>query len=118
MQESEPKLASSAYVCILVFNAGKSHHEARGNRYEKFKSLITKLALRSPMRSNKTMKNIRRYCRLVALLGTLPFLVPCSPGAQKSAGSREYLVYIGTYTRDNSKGIYVCRLDAATGKLS
>ena len=32
--------------------------------------------------------------------------------------SREYLVYIGTYTRQDSKGIYVCRLDAATGKLS
>jgi 6-phosphogluconolactonase len=70
------------------------------------------------MRSNKTMKNLRRYHRFLALLGTLPFLVPCSPGAQKSAGSREYLVYIGTYTRENSKGIYTCRLDAATGKLS
>ncbi len=27
-------------------------------------------------------------------------------------------MYIGTYTRENSKGIYVCRLDAATGQVS
>ena len=27
------------------------------------------------------------------------------------------LVYIGTYTGPNSQGIYVCRLDLATGKL-
>jgi 6-phosphogluconolactonase len=64
------------------------------------------------------MKNIRRFSRFLALLGAVPFLVPCSPGAQKSAGAREYLVYIGTYTRENSKGIYACRLDATTGKLS
>jgi 6-phosphogluconolactonase len=30
----------------------------------------------------------------------------------------DYLVFIGTYTRQNSKGIYASRLDAGTGKLS
>jgi 6-phosphogluconolactonase len=34
----------------------------------------------------------------------------------KSAGKAT--VYIGTYTRGNSKGIYVARLDLATGKLT
>jgi 6-phosphogluconolactonase len=29
-----------------------------------------------------------------------------------------YLVYFGTYTRRNSKGIYMCRLDAAKGELT
>ena len=64
------------------------------------------------------MTNIRRYGRFLALLVALPFVVPSTPGAQKSAGAREYLVYVGTYTRGDSKGIYVCRLDAGTGKLS
>src|SRR5262249_59817925 len=32
--------------------------------------------------------------------------------------SRNYLVYFGTYTRKNSKGIYVSRMDAANGKLT
>ena len=76
------------------------------------------LAPRPPLRSNRTMKNIRRYGRFLAFLFALPFVVPCTPGAQKSAGAREYLVYVGTYTRGDSKGIYVCRLDAGTGKLS
>src|SRR5262249_33785599 len=38
------------------------------------------------------------------------------PGTAKSA--KEYLVYVGTYTRGASRGIYVCRFNAATGKLS
>lgn len=31
--------------------------------------------------------------------------------------AREYLVYIGTYTKGESKGIYIFRLDASTGRL-
>ena len=31
---------------------------------------------------------------------------------------RQFLVYVGTYTGPKSKGIYVCRFDVATGKLS
>ena len=30
----------------------------------------------------------------------------------------DYLAYIGTYTRNNSKGIYVFRFDSSTGKLT
>jgi 6-phosphogluconolactonase len=35
-----------------------------------------------------------------------------------SAGAKDFWVYVGTYTGKASKGIYVARLDAATGKLS
>ena len=38
----------------------------------------------------------------------------------ESANARQFLVYVGTYTgpKTKSQGIYVCRFDAATGKLS
>jgi 6-phosphogluconolactonase len=35
-----------------------------------------------------------------------------------SGAERDYLAYIGTYTAKNSKGIYVFRFNAATGKLA
>lgn len=35
-----------------------------------------------------------------------------------SGAERDYLAYIGTYTGKNSKGIYVYRFNAATGKLA
>ncbi len=35
-----------------------------------------------------------------------------------SAGATEFFVYFGTYTEGLSKGIYVSRLDTATGKLT
>src|SRR5262245_13212278 len=40
--------------------------------------------------------------------------------ASASSGQepKKYRVYIGTYTGKNSKGIYRCDLDLATGKLS
>ena len=38
--------------------------------------------------------------------------------AAEGAKPRSLLVYIGTYTGANSEGIYVCRLDPATGSLS
>ena len=37
---------------------------------------------------------------------------------QRAAGSKESFVYFGTYTRQDSKGIYAYRFDSATGKLS
>jgi 6-phosphogluconolactonase len=40
-----------------------------------------------------------------------------SQGSQKPSSKGEYLVYFGTYTRQ-SKGIYVSRFDAATGKVT
>lgn len=49
------------------------------------------------------------------------FLACTQPEAASSAGKSaggEFLVYFGTYTRGNSKGIYVSRFDASSGKLS
>jgi 6-phosphogluconolactonase len=57
-----------------------------------------------------------RYC---FLLLTAIVAIPLTAhlwGAGKPA--REYLVYFGTYTGKDSKGIYLSRFDAATGKLS
>ena len=44
-------------------------------------------------------------------------LLAASP-AESAAGQRETLVYFGTYTGAKSKGIYLSRLDLATGTLS
>jgi 6-phosphogluconolactonase len=41
-----------------------------------------------------------------------------SSGFGESARSAQTLVYFGTYTGEKSKGIYVARLDPASGKLS
>src|SRR5262247_2648117 len=41
-------------------------------------------------------------------------LTPCVQGAKHD----EYFVYVGTYTRDNSKGIYAYRFHPADGKLT
>ena len=36
----------------------------------------------------------------------------------RSSGSRQYLVFVGTYTNHGSQGIYSYRFNAATGKLT
>jgi 6-phosphogluconolactonase len=50
-----------------------------------------------------------------SVVGFLASLVPAAPAADE-AGTVS--VYIGTYTRGDSKGIYLAHLDLATGKLS
>jgi 6-phosphogluconolactonase len=50
------------------------------------------------------------------LLPTLVTAALCPPAVAASKGG-EMLVYFGTYTGKKSKGIYVSRLNAATGKL-
>ena len=57
------------------------------------------------------MRTLRLF--LVAALAW-PLVSAIALGAQKG----EYLVYFGTYTRKASKGIYVSRLDTATGKVT
>ncbi len=52
---------------------------------------------------------------LVLFSSFLPALIAA---AVARAASGEYIVYLGTYTRGNSKGIYACRFDAAKGVLS
>ena len=51
----------------------------------------------------------------VAALMTSMILMPCAHGAGKAS---EYLVYIGTYTKENSKGIYAYRFHPGDGKLT
>ena len=55
-----------------------------------------------------------RRIQAFVLVATLAVLA----AAKKPAGKTEYFVYVGTYSRDQSKGIYVCRFDAASGNLS
>jgi 6-phosphogluconolactonase len=58
-----------------------------------------------------------RYCPV--FLMTSAALLPLS--AQLWGGSKtgsDYLVYFGTYTGKNSKGIYACRFQPKTGKLT
>lgn len=67
------------------------------------------------------MPSIRR--QLICLIAVLPFALssltaaePIPVPAQSKDGT--ILVYIGTYTGPKSKGIYVSRLNPATGELS
>jgi 6-phosphogluconolactonase len=53
---------------------------------------------------------------LATILTVLALVVPLA--AQSGAGGAGTLVFIGTYTSPASKGIYVSRLDPATGALS
>jgi 6-phosphogluconolactonase len=54
--------------------------------------------------------SVIRYC-LVLALASMPMLAFLSKG-------KELIVYVGTYTQKNSKGIYAYRFDAATGSLT
>ena len=69
-------------------------------------------------RNENTMRCAHRSFTLLlglaALLSVLAFVVPLA--AQSGAGGT--LVFIGTYASPASKGIYVSRLDPATGALS
>src|SRR5437867_619749 len=57
-----------------------------------------------------------RWFRSALLCGLL--CSPVAPRETAAASERPILVYIGTYTGAKSRGIYVSRLDAATGRLS
>ncbi|MBI3209451.1 MAG: lactonase family protein [Candidatus Solibacter usitatus] len=54
----------------------------------------------------------RRSLLSIASASLLPAALPAAKA------SKNYWVYFGTYTRKTSKGIYVARLDTATGKVS
>ncbi|MGA9813078.1 MAG: lactonase family protein [Terriglobales bacterium] len=63
------------------------------------------------------MKITRRsFASAIALLFLLLF-VPSTSQARKSA-SQSYLMYVGTYTGPQSKGIYAYRFDSATGQAT
>jgi 6-phosphogluconolactonase len=54
---------------------------------------------------------------VTALLASM-LLLPCLEGAKKASANGDYFVYIGTYTRESSKGIYAYRFHPADGKLT
>ena len=59
------------------------------------------------------MRNLRSF--LITALVALAAALWATPGAE--AAAKRYLVYVGTYTGPQSKGIYAYRFDAGTGKL-
>jgi 6-phosphogluconolactonase len=66
------------------------------------------------------MSTSRLICTLAVvafLLGCIPVASPAAEASQTGARSEALLVYIGTYTRGESRGIYQCRLDRDTGRL-
>jgi 6-phosphogluconolactonase len=62
----------------------------------------------------------RNLAGLLAVLsiGVSVFVAATTPASAAEAKAGATLVYIGTYTGPKSQGIYVSRLDPATGKLS
>lgn len=59
----------------------------------------------------------RRFASSIALLFLL-LLVPCTGQARKTASKSSYLMYVGTYTGPDRKGIYAYRFDAANGEAA
>jgi 6-phosphogluconolactonase len=66
---------------------------------------------------DEIMKNMRRTTAVLAILLAAPPIVPFAAKTAQAAGS-EYFVFFGTYTAEKGQGIYVSRLDTATGKLT
>lgn len=66
------------------------------------------------------MASLSRLTAFVLLLlpAALALAVFAASAAGDAAKSTKFWIYIGTYTRGKSKGIYRCEFDAATGKLS
>lgn len=60
-------------------------------------------------------KTMPRGIAMAAFFATL--LIPFAGGGARSRG-KNYIVYIGTYTRSASKGIYGYRFSAATGEIA
>src|SRR5437773_4291803 len=65
----------------------------------------------------KIIRQIRMTfaCVLALLFGRASH--PCAQAAATPRNSKEFLVYIGTYTGGKSKGIYVARFDSVSGRL-
>jgi 6-phosphogluconolactonase len=64
------------------------------------------------------MKIIRYSCLLIAAVLPALFATPIDQGAKQGSSKGQLLVYIGTNTRQGSKGIYAYRFQPATGKLT
>jgi 6-phosphogluconolactonase len=64
-----------------------------------------------------SVRCIRSFASLPIALLVLPLNAASLRGGEKSS-TREYLLYIGTYTGPHSKGIYAYRFNAATGEAA
>ena len=65
------------------------------------------------------MKKTRRVFAFLLVLCAPLLLLSSAPAENKVAPKGQYLAYVGTYTtKTDSKGIYVFRYDAATGKMT
>lgn len=61
---------------------------------------------------------IIQFARIVVLLAAACTLFSAAPHGQSRSTATEMFVYFGTYTSEKSKGVYVSRLDSATGALT
>jgi 6-phosphogluconolactonase len=61
---------------------------------------------------------IIRYCLIITLAFTSMSAFISESMPESFPKGREWIVYVGTYTRQNSKGIYAYRFDAASGSLT
>jgi 6-phosphogluconolactonase len=64
------------------------------------------------------MKIVRCCCLFLAAVLPALLAAPVPQDAKKASSKGEFLVYVGTYTRQDSKGIYAYRFLPATGKLT
>ena len=69
------------------------------------------------MGSNRRMTNSRLLCSIFIAFATIQVFCPWIRSSENKAAKGEYFVYVGPYTGEKSKGIYVCRFNAGTGKL-
>ena len=68
--------------------------------------------------SDRSSTQLRRFTPLTVTLLAPLLLASVAPGAPKAPSGKESLVYVGTYTRTKSKGIYAYRFQAAGGKVT
>jgi len=75
----------------------------------------------SALQQSTTLRRDHSFVRLVFACALACLLVSFSTQRAQAAGSprptKEFLVYFGTYTGGKSKGIYVSRFDATSGRL-
>jgi 6-phosphogluconolactonase len=55
---------------------------------------------------------------LLVVLSPLPIWFPAATAAEKNQATHAYLVYVGTYTGPQSKGVYAYRFDSRTSRLT
>ncbi len=67
---------------------------------------------------HRAMKTIHRLSVFVSAPLASLLLAACARGAEKAAANGQYFVYVGTYTKEKSKGIYAYRFNPAKDQLT